>query len=115
MKSPITTHVLDTSLGQPAEGVDVNLEMLLESGEWKKIGQGKTNSDGRVNELLPAGHALTKGLYKLTFDTDTYFKKKSAKSFYPFVPIVFEIHDTQSHYHVPLLLSPFGYSTYRGS
>lgn len=114
MKSPITTHVLDTSQGKPAAGMIVELDLLKESA-WQSIGQGTTDADGRISDLLPPNHKLTKGIYRLTFQTRAYFEKKTPGYFYPFIPILFEIKDTDAHYHVPLLLNPFGYSTYRGS
>ena len=114
MRSPITTHVLDTALGQPAEGIAASLEMLV--GEhWKELASGSTNGDGRIGDLLPPSHKLERGVYRMTFQTASYFRKKNAAGFYPYVPVVFEVRDTSAHYHIPLLLSPFGYSTYRGS
>ncbi|MGH7492762.1 MAG: hydroxyisourate hydrolase [bacterium] len=115
MKSPITTHVLDTSRGRPAEGVFVLLEAKNETGEWQKLGEDATNQDGRASDLLPADEPLTSGVYRLTFETGSYFRAAGLPSFYPNVVIAFEILDPAQHYHVPLLLSPFGYSTYRGS
>lgn len=114
MKSPITTHVLDTTLGKPAHGIEVTLE-ISESGAWRTLGVGKTNSDGRVADLLAHDYILQKGIYRITFATSSYFHACGAVGFYPSVPIIFEIHDGEQHYHVPLLLNPFGYSTYRGS
>ena len=111
--SPITTHVLDTTCGKPAQGVPVVLERLIGSA-WKELSKKTTNADGRVADLLAEGAKLDAGTYRLTFDTGAYFKGLKTKSFYPSVAVVFEIEDS-SHYHVPLLLSPFGYSTYRGS
>ena len=110
--SQLTTHILDTSLGKPAQNVSVTLEQNLASS-WNKIAQGVTNADGRIS-LLPADKILDIGIYRLTFDTQSYFKKQNIKTFYPSVTIEFEITDA-THYHVPLLLNPFGYSTYRGS
>ncbi len=111
--SQITTHVLDTSIGKPANGVPVILEHKVE-GFWTKTAEGMTNADGRVNNLLPADKSLDRGTYRIIFNTLKYFKSQNAKSFYPSVTVEFEITDA-SHYHVPLLLNPFGYSTYRGS
>ena len=110
--SPITTHVLDVSIGKPAAGVAAQLE-LFDAGSWKVLGRGATNVDGRIGDLLPDGHGLKAGMYRLTFQTSAYFK--STPAFYPEVAIVFEVRAVGEHYHVPLLLSPFGYSTYRGS
>lgn len=114
MKSPITTHVLDTSLGKPASGVAAILERL-EAGVWCVLGKGVTDADGRITDLLPPEHTLQSGTYRLTFATSEYFRACGVTGFYPSVPIVFEIHDLSQHYHVPLLVNPFGYSTYRGS
>lgn len=103
--SQITTHILDSALGRPAAGVTVVLHT-----DALTIATGTTNSDGRVPELGP--ELLSPGSYSLTFDTAGYFGDKP--HFYPSVTISFSVSDA-SHYHVPLLLSPFGYSTYRGS
>ncbi|HVE12675.1 MAG TPA: hydroxyisourate hydrolase [Elusimicrobiota bacterium] len=115
MKSPITTHVLDTSLGRPAAGVPVTLELRLDDGTWQPLSEARTDADGRAMGLLPAAHKLVEGVYRLTFDTAAYFRAKDLAGFYPYVSVPFEIHRTGEHYHVPLLLSPHGYSTYRGS
>ena len=111
--SPITTHVLDTRLGRPAAGVAVSLERL-EAGAWQLIGYGATDEDGRLATLLPEG-GLTSGRHRLTFDTGAYFQQQQVEHFYPSVTVDFEVAVLTQHYHVPLLLSPFGYSTYRGS
>ena len=105
----ISTHVLDTALGRPAEGVPVVLQRA-EGGDT--VGSGVTDSDGRVKDL--AGGPIAPGIYRLRFDTAAYFAAKSRETFYPEVNVVFRVVDG-SHHHVPLLLSPFGYSTYRGS
>jgi 5-hydroxyisourate hydrolase len=112
--SAITTHVLDISRGSPASGVPVALE-LEDDGGWKLLGKGTTDGDGRLRDLLPADKPLAIGTYRLIFDTETYFRAHNVEGFYPFVLVVFSILDTDEHYHVPLLLSPYGYSTYRGS
>ena len=112
MPSPITTHVLDTSLGKPAAGLKIVLDHHS-SGEWKTIGHGMTDDDGRIGDLLEG--AIAKGHYRLTFNTANYFELQNVKGFYPQVQIDFEIDNPDQHYHVPLLLNPFGYSTYRGS
>lgn len=112
--SPITTHVLDTSLGKPASGVPIKLERHTGSG-WEVIGAGSTDADGRLQELLPASFVLTAGTYRLAFGTHSYFLAQRTEGFYPEVTVVFTVRDPTQHYHVPLLLSPFGYSTYRGS
>jgi 5-hydroxyisourate hydrolase len=113
--SAITTHVLDLSRGRPAGGVPVVLEIRSVEGDWQVIGQGRTDTDGRLKELLPDGAPLTAATYRLTFDTSAYFAAQRIESFYPEVKVVFSVRDASAHYHVPLLLSPFGYSTYRGS
>jgi len=111
--SQVTTHVLDTSAGKPGKNITVQL-MQIESNEWKSIAQGITNNDGRVPDLLPEGKNLSAGNYKIVFETGNYYATQNIKTFYPAVEILFTIYD-DSHYHVPLLISPFGYSTYRGS
>ena len=110
--SGITTHVLDTSRGRPAAGVPVVLERAVNSG-WQPVGRGTTDADGRARDLLSS--APEDGRYRLTFDTDTYFRSVGATGFYPEVSVTFVVARGEDHYHVPLLLSPFGYSTYRGS
>ncbi len=116
--SAITTHVLDTARGEPAAGVPVKLEVQAGDGTWKQKGEGKTDADGRCRDLLPEGAALEAGTYRLRFDTGAYFSLislQSTQGFYPQVTVEFTVKETAQHYHVPLLLSPFGYSTYRGS
>jgi 5-hydroxyisourate hydrolase len=112
--SQITTHVLDTSVGRPAAGVPVMLEIAAPGGAWKELSRGATDADGRLRHLLAPG-ALVKGTYRLTFETRAYFVQQKIMGFYPHVSIVFEVADAAEHYHVPLLLGPYGYSTYRGS
>ncbi len=112
--SQITTHILDTSLGKPAANVPIQLEQKAADGSWAIIEQGTTNADGRVSDLLEKNTVLALGIYKMVFDTEGYFKSQNIKGFYPTVEIQFYVRDT-THYHVPLLLNPFGYSTYRGS
>jgi 5-hydroxyisourate hydrolase len=113
--SAITTHILDTSRGRPAEGVSVVLERLAASHTPQVIAVGATDADGRIRDLLPPGEFMAPGRYHLTFDTGTYFRERGLETFYPEVSVAFEIRDAGQHYHVPLLLSPYGYSTYRGS
>lgn len=112
--SAITTHILDISAGAPARGVPVTLERETEEG-WEVIGNGVTDEDGRVRDLLDADAAIKTGNYRLIFDTEYYFAERQIDCFYPHVTIAFTVFDSSQHYHVPLLLSPFGYSTYRGS
>lgn len=109
----ITTHVLDTALGRPARGVPVHLE-LQEGTGWRELGAGATDDDGRLRTLTPPG-PVAPGRYRIAFDTGAYFAAQAVAGFFPVVEIQFEIVDGAAHYHVPLLLSPFGYSTYRGS
>ncbi len=113
MGSPITTHILDTSLGRPAQGVAVVLERYEGDG-FVKIGEGVTDDDGRLGDLLDES-ARQAGVYNISFDTGAYFAEAERECFYPSVSIVFEITAPDEHHHVPLLLNPFGYSTYRGS
>jgi 5-hydroxyisourate hydrolase len=113
--SSITTHVLDTARGRPAAGVPVLLEVKDAGGDWREIGRGTTDADGRLRELLPEGFALAEGSYRLTFDAGAYFDSQGTATFYTEVTVAFIVNDAAAHYHVPLLLSPYGYSTYRGS
>jgi 5-hydroxyisourate hydrolase len=110
--SAITTHVLDTARGKPAAGIAVALEFLV-SAAWEVLGVGVTDADGRCRSLLSEHHKLIAGQYRITFETSTYFAEQP--SFYPSVSVVFLVQDPAAYYHVPLLLSPYGYSTYRGS
>jgi 5-hydroxyisourate hydrolase len=112
--STLSTHVLDVAVGKPAPGLSILLEAVLGSG-FRELARGTTNNDGRVKDFLPAGAALGPGLYRLTFDTAGYFAARGTKGFYPYVHITFELGAADEHYHVPLLLSPWGFSTYRGS
>jgi 5-hydroxyisourate hydrolase len=112
--SAITTHVLDTSRGRPAAGIPVLLEHRQPDLTWKRIGSGETDADGRLRTLMPA-EALLVGTYRLIFETKPYFAGLAVRAFYPSIAITFEAVAGETHYHVPLLLSPFGYSTYRGS
>jgi 5-hydroxyisourate hydrolase len=113
--SAITTHVLDTARGLPAAGINVSLERRAEDGKWDHVGRGHTDNDGRLRTLYPANEPLRPGVYRLTFDTQKYFDSLDTTAFYPEVVIVFETATGEAHYHVPLLLSPFGFSTYRGT
>ena len=110
----ITTHVLDTSLGRPAAAVHVTLECQTPEGGWRVIGSGETDADGRVKTLVP-GAAAAAGTHRLIFETKQYFDRRGVTAFYPSVTVTFEVQAGDGHYHVPLLLSPYGYSTYRGS
>jgi len=101
--SQLTTHVLDLSAGRPAENVPLLLEVQASAGAWKQVGRGTTDKDGRSRDLLPPD-GLIEGTYRLTFDTQAYFASNQVN-----------VGDASQHYHIPLLLSPFGYSTYRGN
>ena len=113
--SAITTHVLDVSIGRPAAGVLVTLHRQTNDGLWEPIGSKKTDGDGRARDLIPEGESLMKAVHRLTFDVGQYFNDRQIDGFYQEVVIPFKVNDASQHYHVPLLLSPFGYSTYRGS
>jgi 5-hydroxyisourate hydrolase len=109
----ITTHVLDTSRGGPAEGVHVLLE-VRQAADWNAVGRGVTGADGRL-VALPADAMSSPGTYRMTFDTGGYQRDRGVASpFFPEVTVTFSVRDAAEHYHVPLLLSPYGYSTYRG-
>lgn len=106
----ISTHILDTSLGNPAEGVPVRLQKM-EGTQWKDLTHGVTNNDGR----FAFDCERVAGTYQIVFEIEDYFKKTQREGFFMNTPVIFKITDTQRKYHVPLLLNPFGYSTYRGS
>ncbi|HEY6801462.1 MAG TPA: hydroxyisourate hydrolase [Agromyces sp.] len=112
--SRITTHVLDAATGVPAEGVPVELSGRVDTrGEWDVIAEGTTDADGRIMRL--GGDDLPPGEYRIRFDTGAYFRARNAETFYPEAVVTFIVTDDGRHVHVPLLLSPFAYSTYRGS
>ncbi len=111
----ITTHVLDTARGRPAAGVRVVLERMEAGDAWVAIGRGETDADGRVRTLMRDAGSAPPGVYRLTFETRAYFEAQGVRSFYPHVAVTFEVPDGEAHHHVPLLVSPFGYTTYRGS
>lgn len=111
--SQLSTHILDISKGAPAASVVVQLEKQNNVNlNWEKIDEQTTDQNGRIGTFLSSSN--NKGTYRLRFMTAPYFEKQNNKSFYPFIEVVFQINDEQ-HYHVPITLSPFGYSTYRGS
>ncbi|WP_338407930.1 2-oxo-4-hydroxy-4-carboxy-5-ureidoimidazoline decarboxylase [uncultured Flavobacterium sp.] len=111
--SQITTHVLDTSVGLPGSNISIRLQ-AKRNNVWQTIAQGITNTDGRIADLLPQEKNLKPGSYKMVFDTGNYYAQQNIKTFYPEVAIIFNTFD-ETHYHVPLLVNPFGYNTYRGS
>jgi 5-hydroxyisourate hydrolase len=110
----ISTHVLDTSIGRPAAAVTVQLQ-VQNGATWTDVSTAVTDKDGRVTSLLPPPGQAGAGGYRLTFDVGEYFRGRGVESFYSKVSIDFVVRDAAAHYHVPLLLSPYGYSTYRGS
>jgi 5-hydroxyisourate hydrolase len=110
--SHVTTHVLDTGSGKPAADVPVTLS-VLDGKRWAHIAEGVTDEDGRIKQLGP--DRLATGTYRLAFDTGKYFAASGTETFFPEVTLTFGVVESEAHYHVPLLLSPFAYSTYRGS
>jgi 5-hydroxyisourate hydrolase len=112
----LSVHVLDQQTGMPAAAVRVTLDARADrDSAWRTVSQGTTDADGRIKALLPAGQSLATGDYRVTFHTGDYFGERQMPTFFPEVPIVFHVQDAKQHYHIPLLLSPFGFSTYRGS
>ena len=113
--SPITTHILDTTTGLPGAGIPVVLERKTHSSGWQPIAEGISDVDGRVNDLIGVNEAFLPGHYRFLFETGAYFLMRNVECFFPQVVVAFVVKDPALHFHVPLLLSPFGYSTYRGS
>ncbi|MFN2530165.1 MAG: hydroxyisourate hydrolase [Pyrinomonadaceae bacterium] len=113
--STISTHILDTARGTPASGVAVALETQNPDESWTELSHAWTDEDGRVKPFFLVEQPLSNGTYRLCFDTETYFANLNVECFYPQVTVVFNIDQSYQHYHVPLLISPFCYSTYRGS
>ena len=112
--SQITTHILDTALGCPAAGVTITLSHS-QGDQWQTVGSGETNVDGRIPDLCASGAVLEAGTYSMHFATAQYFEAIKAPVFYPWAEVVFNIGGDGQHYHIPLLISPYSYSTYRGS
>ena len=112
----LSTHILDTALGRPANDVPVSLARW-ELHHWIVLSDAnlKTDTDGRARQLLPEGAALATGLYRIRFETAAYYEAQHLTGLYPFVEITFEVRDDTQHYHIPLLLTANGYTTYRGS
>lgn len=111
----LSSHILDITQGAPASGVSIRLSKMESSGEWTVVEEKLTNDNGRINDFLQKVEGKdSRGVYKFTYFTQPYFERQGQTSFYPFIEVIFEIKD-DSHYHVPITLSPFGYSTYRGS
>jgi 5-hydroxyisourate hydrolase len=111
--SPVTTHVLDLAEGRPAAGVAVRLERAKPDQTWVELGAATTDRDGRAGDL--AAERLEPGVHRLTFETGAYFERRQVAAFHPSVTVTFTVADPAQHHHVPLLVAPFGYSTYRGS
>ncbi len=111
----ISTHVLDVALGKPAKDIPVRLERQKSGGEWVELHSSRTNSDGRCDDVLPENEVLRAGLYRLAFDTASYHLTQKVAGLYPVVEITFQVREGESHFHIPLLLSPYGFTTYRGS
>ena len=109
----ISTHILDTGLGTPAAGVALSL-LRWADGTWQCLGNGCTDADGRCRTLLGEAHVM-RGEYRLRFETAPYFTAQGSASLYPFVEITFAVGEPDQHYHIPLLISANGYTTYRGS
>lgn len=113
-QNPLSVHVLNLQDGLPSSEVKVSLEEQ-KNGKWVQLSQATTNEQGRIPALYPEGKKLEEGMYKVTFKTGDWFKAHKQKSFFPEVPVIFEVDGSVEHYHIPLLLSPYGYSTYRGN
>lgn len=113
-KFQLSSHILDITTGKPATAVKITLSKKDANGNWMIIEEKNTDADGRIKDFLKQDGTDNRGIYRLTFHTSQYFKSLSQKSFYPFIEVVFELVDNE-HYHVPITLSAFGYSTYRGS
>lgn len=112
--NPLSVHVLNLESGLPSPGVHVTLEQQ-QGNSWTALNSGDTNEQGRIGALYPEGKALEKGTYRVTFMTGDWFAKHEASTFFPEVPVIFEADGSVEHYHIPLLLSPYGFSTYRGN
>ena len=111
----ISTHILDLVQGKPAANVPVRLEKQNPSGDWRLLTSASTDQDGRCPQLLPDSEYLSAGVYRLIFNTGSYFEVQKIDALYPVVEVTFRVRDGESHFHIPLLLSPNGYTSYRGS
>ncbi|GAA0417200.1 hydroxyisourate hydrolase [Massilia aurea] len=112
--NPLSVHVLDLQDGLPSADVAVTLEQRVGDG-WTMLGEGVTNAQGRIPALFPTGVAMVRGTYRVTFKTGKWFAEHKSPTFFPEIPVIFTADGSVPHYHVPLLLSPYGYSTYRGN
>jgi 5-hydroxyisourate hydrolase len=113
--SGVSTHVLDVALGRPAKDVRVRLERREISGTWRPLASALTDEDGRCAQLLATDHALEPGLYRLAFETAGYFASQNTEGLYPLVEVTFQVRNGEERFHIPLLLTANGYTTYRGS
>jgi 5-hydroxyisourate hydrolase len=111
----ISTHALDLTEGKPAKDLPVRLERRDSAGEWRVLHLSRTDGEGRCTQLLPEKEDLGAGLYRLAFDTASYHLAREVQALYPVVEITFEVREGESHFHLPLLFGPYGYTTYRGS
>src|ERR1700681_3728618 len=113
--SRISTHVLDVVLGKPAKDVSVRLERREHSGDWVALFSSRTGPDGGAPQMRPANRGVTAGVYLLNFDAASYFQAQEIATLYPLIEVAFQVLEGESEFHIPLLLSPYGYTTYRGS
>ncbi len=113
-KNPLSVHILNLQTGVPTAGVEVELDQK-EKGDWTKIASGVTDANGRITALYPEQKTVSSGTYRVVFKTGDYYQKSGEKSFFPEIPVEFTMANNGEHYHIPLLLSPYGYSTYRGN
>lgn len=112
--NPISVHILDLQSGQPTSGVTVTLEQKQDE-KWRQLNSAVTNAQGRITAMYPEGQAITPGDYRIVFKTGQHYADLKQATFFPEIPVQFRVENAQQHYHVPLLLSPFGFSTYRGN
>lgn len=112
--NPLSVHVLNLQDGLPSPDIEVSVEKMV-GDKWQLLNSSKTDSNGRITALYPSGKEMTSGTYKVTFQTGKWFKQNNQKTFFPEVPVIFTADEKVDHLHIPLLLSPFGYSTYRGN
>lgn len=113
-KNPVSVHVLNLQTGIPSTGVTVELDQQRD-GSWVKLASGVTDANGRISALYPQGKTAESGNYRVVFKTGDYYAAMKQKTFFPEIPVIFTLDNPGQHYHIPLLLSPFGYSTYRGN
>ena len=112
--NPLSVHILDLQSGQPTAGVNVTLE-ARDGQQWRTLGQATTDAQGRVRALYPEGKQMTAGAYRIVFKTGEHYARLRQPTFFDQIPVEFKVDNTAQHYHIPLLLSPYGYSTYRGN